>query len=57
MQWENLSCHGFDDGYVWDIVATGGTWPYEYSIDAQDILHGCVIIKIHHVQRLCVYRT
>ena len=33
VQWENLSCHGFDDGYVWDIVATGGTWPYEYSID------------------------
>ena len=37
VQWENLSCHGFDDGYVWDIVATGGTWPYEYSIDGSSV--------------------
>ena len=33
VQWENLSCYGFDDGYVTNINATGGTPPYEYAVD------------------------
>lgn len=29
----NVSCNGFNDGYIQNIVPMGGTAPYEYSID------------------------
>ena len=29
----NISCNGFNDGYIQNITAMGGAAPYEYSID------------------------
>ena len=29
----NVSCNGFNDGYIQNIVPMGGTAPYEYSIN------------------------